>query len=486
MITELNRVTVGLLVAFLVVTAGLVYWSVVQADDLLAREDNLRSVIAEQRIQRGAIFDRDGERLAYSQAQANGVMQRIYPYPEASGVVGYYSFTYGAAGLEAAFDEELRGDDLRDDWGRFVDETLHRTQQGSDIRSTVDLDVQRAAAAALGDQSGAVVVVHVPSGRVLAMVSQPGYDPNLVETDWDALTEHEDTSPLLNRVTLGLYQPGGALYTVMLAAILASYPDLDEAGGYVLNGDVPDAQAPVMVNSLTLTCLDRVTDRPLTLAEAYSYGCPGPFAAVLGQTVTPDRLWERFGAVGLLEAPALAGFETVAGDRPDPLTDATPPETLIAAAVGQSDLTVTPLHMVEIAAAIANRGNAVPLHIVDAVRQPGAADWEAIQIPALQPALLREDVAEAVRLTMLQAAALSPTVAQARRQNLVLYGHSALAFGGPDATPYAWFVGFVDQSEGSAVEAVAVVVVIEGEPDAGRAADVAGAAFEAAVYSNME
>jgi cell division protein FtsI/penicillin-binding protein 2 len=96
--------------------------------------------------------------------------------------------------------------------------------------------------------------------------------------------------------------------------------------------------------------------------------------------------------------------------------------------------------MVQIVAAIANRGNAVPLHLVDATRPPDSNEWQMVPSPALEPALVRADVAAALRLAMLQAAAQSPTVSQARHGDLVLYGHTGLSFSGPPVTPYAWFV----------------------------------------------
>lgn len=483
MIRELKRATVGLLVCFAAVALGSAFWAVVQADSLLARSDNARNVIAEQRIRRGMILDRDGERLAYTELTDSGIARRVYPHPEAAAAVGYYSVTYGTAGIEAAFDAQLRGDDRMTEWQEFVNDLLHRSPQGSDVRSTVDLDVQSAAAQALGSRSGAVVVTHVPSGRILAMVSQPKYDPNRLDADWQALTRDEKTSPLLNRVTAGRYQPGGALQTVILAAILSAQPDLDRQGGYVLNSETPGATMPVQVNGLTLGCLPGTPSGTLTLAESYVFGCPAPFARALESNLTPAHLWERFETLGLLASPVLPGFETGAGNPPALLHDETPAEELIAALTGQGDLTVTPLQMLQVIAAIANQGNAVPLHVADAVRAPGASEWETLEVPGRRPALLRADVASAVRLTMLQAAAQSPYVSQARSGELVLYGHSALAYGGPDATPYVWFTGFVDVTESDQAEAIAIVVVVEAEDDPAVAAQVAGAALAAAADS---
>lgn len=480
MTTELNRVTRALLVAFALVALSVGYWVVVEADSLKQREDNARNVIAEQRIVRGTIYDRDGDVLATTRTLDSGLAQRVYPHPEAAGATGYYSFKYGASGIEEAYNRVLRGDDSTV-WKTLIDETLHRPQEGGDVRSTIDLDVQQAIASAMGARSGAAVVAHVPSGRVLGMVSRPGYDPNTLNADWERLTVDAATSPLLNRVTSGLYQPGGALQTVLLAAILGSYSNLDENAGFVLNTDSAQASEPVRVNGLSLACLPGTPDEPLTLAEAYAYGCPGPFVAALNERVPPGQLWERFDVLGLLRAPELARFRTVPAPAIEPLGPDTSPDEYLAAVTGQGALTVTPLHMLQVVAAVANQGNGIPLHIVDAVRAAGEDDWAPVETPLYNPAILRADVAEVVRLTMLQAAAQSPAVRTAQRGDLVLYGHAGVAYAGPDATPYSWFLGFVDQTQGDKMTAIAAVVVLEGEADPAAAASVAGDAFAAAV-----
>ncbi len=479
MIADLNRVTQALLLAFLVILVSVTYWAVIEADNLTAREDNARNVIAEQRIRRGTIFDREGEPLAYTRVLASGLTERVYPYPESAAATGYYSFIYGTAGIEDAFDDVLRGDG-GSAWEQFVNEVLHRPQEGGDVRSTIDLDVQQAIAAALDGRAGAVVLAHVPSGRVIGMVSSPAYDPNTLHADWERLTVDEATSPLLNRVTTGQYQPGGALQTVMLGAILASYSNLAEDAGFVLNSDLPGAQAAVQVNGLELACLPDTPDEPLTLAEAYAYGCPAPFVTLLAERVPPEALGERFDILGLLRAPEINGAAMGPARPVARLTEDTPPDEVLKAVTGQGMLTVTPLHMLQIVAAIANQGNGIPLHVVDAVRPPDVEDWQPVDIPLRRPAILRADVAEVVRLTMLQAAAQSPSVRAARRGDRVLYGHTGISYAGPETTPYSWFLGFIDQTRGDEMSAIVAVVVLEGVADPAQAAQIAGDALAAA------
>ena len=110
MTTELNRVTRALLIAFALIMASVAYWVVIEADNLVAREDNARNVIAEQQIRRGTIYDQDGEPLAYTRVLDSGLTERVYPYPEAAAATGYYSLVYGTSGIEEAFNDVLRGD----------------------------------------------------------------------------------------------------------------------------------------------------------------------------------------------------------------------------------------------------------------------------------------------------------------------------------------------------------------------------------------
>ncbi|MEP0764018.1 MAG: hypothetical protein HRF48_14915, partial [Chloroflexota bacterium] len=165
---DLGRMTLALLIAFALIATGAAYWGVIAAEGLRTRDDNARNVLAEQRIARGAILDRTGEPLALSEQGATGVYVRRYPHPAAASAVGYYSLTYGVAGIEAAYDAALRGDEGRDKADILLDELLHRSPAGSDVRATLDLGVQEAVVAALEGRAGAAVVLDAAAGDVLA------------------------------------------------------------------------------------------------------------------------------------------------------------------------------------------------------------------------------------------------------------------------------------------------------------------------------
>ena len=225
-IRRASTVLILMLLALALVTG---YWQIVQGSTLSAREDNPRLVIAERRISRGAISDRNGQPLAVSQSTPDGYV-RYYPERSAAPVVGYYSLRHGLGGAEAAFDDELRGIAGQTRLDTFLGGLLHRVPKGRSVRLTLDLSVQRAADAALGDRVGAVVVLSVPEGQVIALASRPTYDPATLDQDWEQLRS-DRASPLVNRATQGTYQPGAAFQTVILADALSEGRDLSHQHG---------------------------------------------------------------------------------------------------------------------------------------------------------------------------------------------------------------------------------------------------------------
>src|SRR5690606_13628103 len=193
---------------------------VVGPDTILSRDDNPRRVVAEARIRRGAIYDRNGEVLVETVVENDGAVRRNYLYPATASALGYYSLRYGVGGAEAAYDSILRGDTVTRDFGEtLVNSLLHRPQEGSDIRVSLDLELQTVIAEAMKGQTRAVVMLDVPPGQTLALASVPTFDPNTLDADWETLRSAE-SQPFFNRALQGSYQPGGTLQTPLMAAAL--------------------------------------------------------------------------------------------------------------------------------------------------------------------------------------------------------------------------------------------------------------------------
>jgi penicillin-binding protein 2 len=159
---------------------------------------------------------------------------------DADPVLSLPGFRIGKRGIEKAYDSEVRGTAGADQvevnaYGRVIRE-LGRDPgtPGSDIYLTIDNDLQRYAAARMGQESAALVVMDVTNGDVLSLVSTPGFDPNLFNVgisgpQWKALNT-DDHTPLINKAISGTYPPGSTFKpTVALAALEAGVIDQDFA-----------------------------------------------------------------------------------------------------------------------------------------------------------------------------------------------------------------------------------------------------------------
>ncbi len=469
--SELRRVSSGILVTLMIIAFSATYWSVIGDKALLQRNDNPRLVEAETVVQRGTIYDEQGVLLATTTVNYNGRdLRRLYPHPEVAPVTGYYSLRYGVSGIEATYDDLLMGREGPGPIDEAIRTALHQPAVGGDVLLTLNLQIQKVAAAALEGYNGAIAVVTIPDGAVRALVSAPIFDPNMLDEDWDVLINNAN-APLLNRVTQGLYQPGGFLQSVLMAMAISERAPLDE--------QFISATDPVQVNGLTLTCGGRPPeDTTLSLVDAYLYACPGAFAeitALLSPSGVDEALW-RF---GLLTPPRLLGLNTESADSPLQLAIQESVDAIRAGLVGQGALTISPLQALEFTAAVGNNGNIPLFHVVDSVRLPGTDPWMPIPNVGLSRAVLTQQASSDLRSMMRRAATDGVAMAAQAESEYPIMGHAATAFSGPEAMPLQWFIGLVDLGDN---RAAAVVVVIEGADSPADAAEIGGRVLDTAAH----
>jgi cell division protein FtsW (lipid II flippase) len=202
-----------LLISLLIVGIGTGWWAFYRGPALLTRTDNPRRAIEDRYVQRGSILDRNNEPISASSG-APGDYSRAILYSPLSPIVGYTHPFYGQAGLETSMDEYLRGvrgNSTLSIWGNYL--LYGQPPPGLDIRTTLDLKLQSRMDQALGNQRGAAVLMNPTSGEILAMASHPGFDANNLDQTWSNLVQDE-SSPLLNRATLGRYPTGDLINTL--------------------------------------------------------------------------------------------------------------------------------------------------------------------------------------------------------------------------------------------------------------------------------
>jgi peptidoglycan glycosyltransferase len=418
MTSHLNRLAMVFGAAFLAIALATGYWSVIRGDALFARADNPRRVLAERRVARGTIYDRSGAVLADDTGDP-GALVRHYPYPDLAPVLGYVSPLFGSAGVEAALDAVLHGDAGLDPVSVYWRTTvLGAPPPGRAIKLSIDLSLQSATDAALGDHVGAVVLLDARTGEILAMASHPTYDANQLEANWQALVGNT-SSPLLNRATLALYQPGGVLWPVVLAGTV-------QVGLSDLSQSYPVAQQAITVDGQTIVCRAAPPVQALTLADTLSLGCPGPIAA-LGQRLGASALAALFDQFQLYTAPAVE-IPTTAAPAGKAIADPA------IYAIGQGALNLTPLRAALVMAAIARHGRMPSARLVVATQDP-SGQWQTTA-PA----------ASAVQVA-------SPLAADAVKA-LMPDGLTATALTSTAGKTLAWYLGFAPSVDPNYVVAV--------------------------------
>ena len=238
-----QRVGLALLAGFGVIALGLGYWQVARVD--LARDPRVageRLNLEAARVERGRLLDRNGVVLAETVIAPGGPMRR-YTDPSAVHVLGFNSPRFGAMGAEAVAGDLLAGRDPTSFADSFRD-LLHEPRSGLDVRVTIDEHLQQVAAKAMGTSSGAVVALDPRTGEILALISNPTFNPNFGEEEWDRLRA-DARSPLLNRATQGLYTPGSTFKTVTLAAAVEA--------GLVKPEDPATCPAQVLIEGTKVT-----------------------------------------------------------------------------------------------------------------------------------------------------------------------------------------------------------------------------------------
>ncbi len=275
---------------FCALAAG--WWAVWRAEDLLARTDNPRRTIADRYVPRGRLLDRNGAPITITQGQA-GNYSRAYLVPELSPVTGYTHPVYGQAGLEESLDAYLRGlqgiPRLEIEWERLL---YGQPPPGLDVHLSLDIALQRIADSALGEETGAAVLLNAQTGEILAMASHPWYDANLLDDLGSALGSDE-SAPLLNRATQGLYDPKAIFTPFALAKYGRSSLNPEEeaalfrALGWDLAPALPLPVAPVSPANATDLRISPLQAGMAAAALSHAGVCPA--AQIALSVLTPHQ-----------------------------------------------------------------------------------------------------------------------------------------------------------------------------------------------------
>ena len=415
-----------------------------------------------QWVVRGEIVSADVQVLARTDIDGEGNETRVYPYGDLfAHVVGYSG--QGKTGLESLTNYYLLNSHVN--LAQKVGAELSGSKtQGDRVITSLNTTLQQTAYDALGDRNGAVIAMEPDTGKILAMVSKPGFEPNTVAEDWDQLISQDNTSgQLLNRATQGLYPPGSAFKIVMALEYMREHPEdyldytFDCSGIYTNEGNV-------------IQCYHRTAHGVQNLTQAFANSCNGAFAN-LGLLLDKDRLRELAESL-LFNQPLPLSLEYSQSsyrlESTDPLWE------VLQTSIGQGETQVTPMHTALITSAIANGGTLMQPYLADRVE---SADGKIVKkfVPQAYSSLMTAE--ESAALTSLMEAVVTEGTGSALRTDVyTAAGKTGSAEFDKTKESHAWFTGFAPIES---PEIVVTVIVEEGGSGGQTAAPIARALMDA-------
>jgi len=430
---------------FALICLYLLYFSLFESRLIASNSYNRRLRESEGNIIRGSILDKNGEILAKSEKYKAGV-KRTYVYPRYfSHVIGYSSAKYGSSGLEALYNKELMSasDTMEDLRSKINDYYI----KGNNINLTLDRSLQVYASELLRGKKGAVVVLKPDTGEILALVSKPDFDPSGIQNNWESLI-NDKKSPLLNRVSEGLYPPGSIFKLAVASSILKNnLQDIEvECTGEV------NADGYIIKDS------DGKAHGSITLSEALKHSCNSYFIKQ-GLKLGNSNLYNEASRFRLNKKiqTDIRVSESVFPSKSDN-------RSIAQQSIGQGEVLMTPLHAAMMAAAIANDGVMMQPYVVSSI-----SGSENKIIKEFRPKqigrIMDKNTAEAIKDMMVEVVE-SGTGTRAKVSKVAVAGKTGTAEVSGNQKSHAWFVGFAPADSPKA----AIAVLIENGGGGGSAA----------------
>ncbi len=437
----IRRVGIAVTALLLLLVGQLTYLQVVDAKQLAHDTRNPRDYLSDLRSPRGKILSADERVLARSVPSGDQYRrQRVYPFGElVSQIVGYQSIDFGSTGLEQTYSDVLSGRGRTSIGLRDVVDLLRGTKRVGNLITSLRVDAQLVAKQALGEQKGSVVVIEPATGRIVAMYSNPTFNPSpMVDHNHQAVQQYFDLlnnapgNPALPRAYREIYPPGSTFKVVTLTSSLdTGIATLDRNFPPARSMTPPQAGKPIF-NFGGSSCGGDLT-------EVFVSSCNTAFAQ-LGLELG-DQFPPRMGKFGVYSVPPLdVAPGAVASTGPQPETFETNKPFFAQAGIGQGDVFTTPLQMALVASGIANAGVIMRPHVGLQVLDDEGKLLTTISEKPWRRATSAATAAT-VRDLMVQVVE-NGTGKAAQIDGITVAGKTGTAQTVDGAFPHAWFVAF--------------------------------------------
>lgn len=419
----------------------LIYFNTIKSDDFINSPYNTRQDTFADRVVRGKIMSSDGEVLAQTNVSEDGTEERSYPYNNVfAHVVGYDS--NGKSGLESEANFQLLSSH-EFFLNQIRNEFMGTKNTGDTVVSTLNADLQTTAYNSLGDRRGAVVALEPSTGKILALVSKPDFDPNTISENWDTLVNDETNSSLLNRATMGQYPPGSTFKVVTALDYFRT------RGSF--NGFSFDCQGSITKENHTIQCYNGEVHGTEDFYTAFANSCNCAFAEI-GTELGGASLLKTSEDLLFNQKLPLTSYRkssfTLNGSSGIPL--------IMQTAIGQGNTLVSPMHMALITSAIANDGLLMKPYLIDKVTNAGGDTIRTTE-PTDYKRLMTSNEA-ALLGKLMEGVVQNGTASALNGRGYTVAGKTGSAEYDENGSSHSWFIGYSNVDKPDLV----VAIIVEG------------------------
>lgn len=439
---EYTVITYFFFFLFLALMSYFVYFQVCKSEEFINSPYNSLQDLYAKNVVRGEIKSSDGVVLAKTNVDKKGNESRVYPQGRKyAHVVGYA--VKGKSGIENQENFSL----LRSH--QFVLEQIandfkDKKDIGDNVITTLDNEIQELAYEGLGSYEGAVVVLEPSTGKILAMVSKPDFDPNAIVSNWESINAKGSTG-LYNRVTQGQYTPGSTFK--MLTALEYYRENPNKYKEYNFN-----CSNSFISDGYTIHCAKNEVHGNVNLTQSFAESCNTSFANI-GLKINKSKLNKL--CENMLfnsELPVAFDYKKSSFSLKKNDSDALTMQTCI----GQGNTMVSPLHMAMIAGAVCNKGVLMSPYLVDRVEA-----YTGVSVAENKPkkygSIMTKKESRFLQ-GLMEEVVNSGTGTSLKGQSYKSYGKTGTAeISDVNDTTNAWYVGYA-RKKGYKDIAVAVVV----------------------------
>lgn len=429
---------------FIAMIGYLVYFMVVQSKDVINNSYNQRQNLLSERTIRGKIVTENGEILAETVTDFSGKEVRNYPYGRMfCHVVGHS--TQGKTGIELMenFNLLTSNDNMFDNFKKKLsgEKTI-----GDNAVTTLNVNLQKVAYDALGSYRGAVVVSEPSTGKILAMVSKPDYDPtpSSLSNQWNSLVDNSDgTSCLVNRATQGLYPPGSTFKIFTALEYIRENKNYKKFS-YECHGTETQ-------DGYTVNCYQNHVHGSLNLKNAFAKSCNSCFAYLGTQLSVKGFRKNNENLLFNSELPTVFVYNKSSFV----LDSSSNKEEIMHTSMGQGKTQITPLHLNMVVSAIANKGVLMKSYVVNRLESNNGSVVREYK-PKTSGNIMTED--EASILTgYMKEVVKSGTATSLSVFSYDVAGKTGSAEYDSSGNSHAWFTGFAPADNPT----ICVTVIVE-------------------------